>query len=291
MQYEDGKINLDDFVQSRVQDNNGLAETLLRAKGKDRTMLQFAKDCGYSPATFSRILNGNVKTPLSKELILAIADHAAEADSRDTILLQLLFFNGMVDKNSPAEFERMEDAKVEYDATQERISLKNQIKNILTMNLLNQGYTIRYVKGEDIHFFDSATLHFDLSAEIAESEPSICNFHVIPCTSYDKVVRISPDKTETLDYEFMARMLLDATALLFLKDHMEPDVYRKIRSAIVLNDAGLFAEYTKLLSKLEVNSALAVILVDVEDGKVVSEWYLKRKDGEKVAPLFDPAIS
>lgn len=55
-----------------------------KAKGSKRSINEFAKDCGVSPSTISRIINKKNTTPNSDRLIKAIADNA-DIDSEVTL--------------------------------------------------------------------------------------------------------------------------------------------------------------------------------------------------------------
>ena len=77
-----------------------LGDVVTYAKGK-MSMAEFAKKCGMNPITFSRILKGDIKKPLSQEEIKTIAENS-ELDTKD-IFEDLMRANGMVKKNTDAD--------------------------------------------------------------------------------------------------------------------------------------------------------------------------------------------
>ena len=55
----------ENYIQSRVPDIVALGNLLKMGKGNNRTMAEYAKQCGASPSTFSRIATGKITQPLS----------------------------------------------------------------------------------------------------------------------------------------------------------------------------------------------------------------------------------
>ena len=53
-----------------------MAELVFRAKGLNRSWRKFSEDCGISPATFTRILNGGYKKSLSFKMLEKIVNNA-----------------------------------------------------------------------------------------------------------------------------------------------------------------------------------------------------------------------
>ena len=60
------------YMQTRVPDITELGNLLKKAKGSNRTMAEYAKECGVSPSTFSRIATGKITQPLSFETVVNI---------------------------------------------------------------------------------------------------------------------------------------------------------------------------------------------------------------------------
>ena len=61
-----------------------LSYLTFKAKGSKRSINEFAKECGVSPSTISRIINKKNTTPNSDKLIKAIAENA-DIDSEVTL--------------------------------------------------------------------------------------------------------------------------------------------------------------------------------------------------------------
>lgn len=76
------------YQQIRTPDYALLANLLNKAKGPERAMAQFAEDTQIGASTLSRIVNLNIKKPLSIDTIVAI--YEARANKEDTYLLESL---------------------------------------------------------------------------------------------------------------------------------------------------------------------------------------------------------
>ena len=64
-----------EYVRGKPRDKERLAQYLEKAKG-ERTMKQFAEECGVNPSTFSRIINKKFEGASSESMMRAIFDHA-----------------------------------------------------------------------------------------------------------------------------------------------------------------------------------------------------------------------
>ena len=64
------------YYRKYDQDMETLADLTKRAKGDERSINEFARVCGVSPSTISRLINKKNTTPNKDSLIKAIADNA-----------------------------------------------------------------------------------------------------------------------------------------------------------------------------------------------------------------------
>ena len=64
------------YYRKHDQDMETLADLTKRAKGDERSINEFARACGVSPSTISRLINKKNTTPNKDSLIKAIADNA-----------------------------------------------------------------------------------------------------------------------------------------------------------------------------------------------------------------------
>lgn len=64
-----------DCIRVREPNKEKLAELVLKAKGENRSISAFARDCGVSTSTLSRLINMETSKANSDDLIAAIAEH------------------------------------------------------------------------------------------------------------------------------------------------------------------------------------------------------------------------
>ena len=93
------------YIRYSNANKEKFAELLERAKG-ERTMKEFAEECGVNPSTFSRIYNKVNKGASSIKLIKSIADHAAP-DSKVTFDM-LMEANGYLPQGYKVEGRRLQ---------------------------------------------------------------------------------------------------------------------------------------------------------------------------------------
>lgn len=126
-----------DFFKRGRFDEFRFAELLVRAKGENRTMKEFAIECGVSPSTFSRILNKVNRKASSPELLQTIA---ANADPFSWVTLEdLAEANGYALEcySQPIEGSGTREISVTRD-----VLIRNLLESGNTIALRNPHYTI-----------------------------------------------------------------------------------------------------------------------------------------------------
>lgn len=295
MVYKDGEINLDNFIQKRQPDKNELAEILSKAKGPFRTMLQFSEECGVSASTFSRILNQKITKPLSKDLIATIAKHGVSIDGQTNetiLLLELLHASGYIDRESIEEKVRLAEINIERD---ERLfSLKNEMKNILSMSLLKRKHGIKYhayIEDNNVnHILRGFYSHEEFVIELLEEFPEYCYFKLLatlPDGLFGELLELEGAISYGRNYDSEAREILTDTAIYYLENIWNPESFSNVRTIFVFNDDLLYEGYHKLLLSREVNTDFSIILVSQEKQDVIKEWHMK-SNGESDYLFCDP---
>lgn len=105
---------LSEYVRISTPDKDRLAELVVRAKGPELSMSQFAKKCEVNPSTLSRIVNKKTTGKNSDALIFNIAENA---DPNSGVTFEMLMsahgmkkrnLNGKVDTEEYRAFEKMQ---------------------------------------------------------------------------------------------------------------------------------------------------------------------------------------
>ena len=290
-------IRLEDYVQTRTPNKPELSRLLQEAKGPDRNMAVFAKECGSSPSTFSRILNCKISQPIEPSLLETIANHCCSknVEERHFMLLSLLHANGMVDKDFIEKKSSDPFMGSFFSSDEELFSKENETKNVITMNLLNRGLGIRYIATikKDTGVNDVAR-GFGRTEFVIQIDGQTPEYHRFQVVCLDRMVRTvrAMGSEESCDYGLEANRLFREEAVYFLLDAWEPETFEKVKSSFVFNDQKYYEAYKEKLRGAKVNSWISLVLVDLEKQSVEEEYYLQRNDCRKRTSLFDlPVIT
>ena len=266
--FEDPRF--DNYVQRKMPDKEQLAQLIIEARGEDRTMAQFAEECGKSPSAFSRLVNSNytMVRALSPYVISAIAQYSA---STKVTYDALMHANGYITKD--------EDNRMETDIRSANspgyFEFKEKIKKCIVMNLLEKGKTIKQLSRENYEFpkssyrlwYQSALLYLEIDGE---EKTCVRYFAAIDLTSDEngtlKVIGVNPGKETD-----MAANVFRDHADIFLMDAWEPEALADVKTVFVFGKEAVFNEFVRLASEVKINSRMSAMLVDVQEEKVVEE--------------------
>lgn len=299
------KVNLDEYHQTRTPDKPELARLLKEAKGEQRNMSDFARQCGSSPATFSRIANCKITQPIDKELLLRIAqnadrdkipvDRVSDDELSNWYLLCFLNANGMVDnefierkKTNPAYGFRFEE-------DEELFGRENEVINTISIELLNRGYVMQYIGSFDEEEGIDEMLHprkrGRLTVRIQRAEPKYHSFRAICMDLIDqqelKEDIAEGEEPEEYYYMWRANGVLSNQALELLNETWNPIGFEKVKTSYVFDDKKLYEAFCMLMKDKKVYSWRSAVLVDLERQCIVEEKYIKRYDGKEGVSLFE----
>lgn len=259
-----------------------LGDVVAYAKGK-MSMAEFAKKCGMNPITFSRIIKGDIKKPLSQEEIKTIAENS-ELDTKD-IFEDLMRANGMVKKNTDAD-----DAEREKRWAENR-QRRETIQNSLIRSLFEGGHTIVPIINtpkEELNpvkqksrYRLSVNCSYVLSVQGDES--AYWNYRINTFTGDE-----FKDDSKAYDGEVRGEVVSEGYFCqeVFLRDVWEPEAFEKTRYSFVFANKDVFEGFFKYLDGVKVNNSFSIILVDIKEQRVVEERFIPRHDGKEQKSLF-----
>lgn len=256
------------------------------------SMAEFAKKCGMNPITFSRIIKGDIKKPLSQEEIKTIAENS-EQDT-EYIFKFLMRENGMVPKNDD-NADRQERDQIHAENKQRR----ETIQNSLIRSLFESGCTISPVANteEDVKYPLKNSGRYKLGVRVSfvlsvqGDDAAFWNFN-INSFSIDEYRRYTKDDTEdeTKAYNWAIRREVSDVVWgckgIFLRDIWEPEAFEKTRFSFVFDNKDVFEGFFKYLDGVKVNNLFSLILVDIKEQRVVEERFIPRHDGKEQKSLF-----
>lgn len=249
----------ENMVQTYAPDRKKLAELVLRAKGSDRTMAQFAGDTGISAPTLSRIANGKINNPLSQEFLKKIYEH--RCDEADFSMDVLLLANGMVDPNA---VKRGKDYIERYTSRQERgIALERHAKNAIMNAVIDRGYIVQNIPAD----FDNRRnqspfgirLPYDFNLFVPSEEQQLWYFEVI---------------NGGMKHFSIGSNTFAHAMRLFLVDAWCPEFMQNQKTSYVFENRILYEQFIKRFRGAPIKTAVSAILINASTEEVLEETWI-----------------
>lgn len=260
------------YQQIRTPDMAALANYVNKAKGPERSMAQFAEDTQIGASTLSRIVNGKITKPLSKDVIIKIFE--CRANQEDDYLLEALArANGLL---SP-EYARRVQAEDRFAAKRNaEASRANMMKNSLVAGVVACGMSVDGIINEKIvhmarevpQIFPRHRGDFTIKLRAEEILSSIreWSFFLYP-QLMDEELNQRPDR-------FIIRMYLERITPWFLVDAWYPEELRGRKFSFVFIDEKLFDAFIEALKPAKLNNEMTVLLMDRYTFEVRKEVWL-----------------
>lgn len=290
--------DIKEYVQVRTPDKAALANCVIRAKGPERTMAQFADDCQVSASTLSRIVNSKITNPLSIDLIVKIFENRAISED-DFLLEALARANGLHPKDYA---NRVNSRNSSAHRRNEEMSRANMMKNIIVSEVVDQGLPVKKVLdarvvrpvSEAPAIYPRRRLDFSLALNEDElhSSTNMWAFFLYPYVPDQE-----SDHTMMSDRKYIIDNLLDKVSRWFLMDAWYPKSLANMKTSFAFIDQELFDSFLTALQNASLNSEMTVLLIDMESYRVVHEVWLPGEYsrltetsifGKSSHHLFDP---
>lgn len=270
-----------DYVQVRTPDKNALADLVMRAKGPDRTMAQFAEACDISASTLSRIVNGKITKPLTLDALVKICAHHAEGQHGE-LLDQLARVNGMMEKSEYARISTKSNVFAERNADIDRVV---NMKNIIINELFDRGLPVMrpkytYRMKNDTH---ASSIFPGRLGDFALTLPENGREHIWSFFWFPEVT--TADKAQPA--KRILRWIMDKLARWFLLDAWEPNSLRNLKTSFVFVDRSLFEGFLEMLHTASLKNEMSAILVDLGNKSVIKEVWLPGEFTKPDASVFD----
>ena len=254
------KILFPNYIQERQPDFDRIAVLTKRAIGA-RSISDFSKDTKICVSTIYKILGSRLSTPLSDEMLEAIAKNACP--NSQITLSHLLDANGMSEKKQNENYDDVtfKDmatiARPEYEGKFE-IAGRNLIENRFT----KLGFEYSVIDG---HEFD-AIPHYTFDVEYktnALSEHSITNW------SFDFVYCTNKDNKKSF-YNKLSKVF--AAAFLF------PQAMQNRAITIATNATEFYEDILYDFCSAEITTPISIIFADVIAGKIIEEYQIPKTE-------------
>ncbi len=257
-----------EYVQAYIPDTAALADLVIKARGPERSMAEFARQCNVkAPSTFSRIVNELIDKPLSDKFIYAVAQNAA--DKQAVTVDKLMRANGKLPKEEMAggKVPTMENNNRLYESREEK---KKLVREIILQDFFNKGIAVMVypdllASGKMPLSKHAIPRYSDFAIHLQGYDPLYWNF-IIDFTDMENVaIKPKEDKTKYLK-ESMRKH-----SYLFLRDAWEPETMDEFKNTIVFTDAKAYTVFTGMMKDIKLNTRISVMHVDTEKKAVVRE--------------------
>lgn len=263
-----------EYEQVRTPDYALLANLVIRAKGPERAMSQFAEDTQIGASTLSRIINMNIKKPLSIENIIKIFE--ARAREEDTLLLDSLArANGLFPKDYAERIKSHDDFAARRN---EQMNRERLIKNTIIAGVAAAGFPVREVANSPRVFAQKQTALYptrmgDFVINLRD-ENNLSNINDWAFYVFSQVMKKDDPDYRKRPVIFHARRIMERISNWFLLDSWQPQILKGLKMSFVFADEEIFDEFREMLGQANVNNEMTLILVDSEEMRVIKEVWI-----------------
>ncbi|MBQ3268375.1 MAG: helix-turn-helix transcriptional regulator [Clostridia bacterium] len=273
------------YIQIMSPKLDSVIDALTKAKGPDRGWAEYANDCGISPSTMSRIINGKLKSPLSIRTLQKLYDHRAETCK--------MSFDDFIMANGMIERDKQRDIVDEHVARRDEL---DRIANLIERSIVNGLYdrSLTFTRLE--HIGDGTPNEQEIMMlfgnimcsqllRIGEGENSqTCGFEYVP-------IRLDEEERESGKYtQSYVRLAIENYATIFLADAWGLDERMAERVVFVFIDRIIYEAFLESFKKRHLNHYMTALLVDIEDTLVLEERPIGDQTGKSFTGLFEAPV-
>ena len=268
------EVFLNEYEQIRTPDFARIGDYVNIAKGRERSMAQFAEATGIGASTLSRIVNGRSTKPLSKEVIVKI--YEARADQESAHLLDLLArANGMF----PKEFAERVKTRDHYAAKRnEEISREHMMKNALIAGAVSSGVSISQVISRPIYRTSICKTFIprrrgDFVLELAPIDNNVRERYSWTFFLYSHI-HDELDDDRHLSVKQIVYNIIERISGWFLMDAWDSDIVKGDKFSFCFVDEAIFQEFIDTLQEAKLRTEMTAILMNPTNFTVEREVWL-----------------
>lgn len=287
------EINGAKYKPKFTPDWDALVSDLYYMKGRNRSMRQFAKACGLSPATMTKLVNKEYKNRLSLKMLKKFLRGSEENTNNGlkNLMVSLLRDNGYILESELNENPNYgDDTQVLSNELKYGIHPKN-LHQILSNALFERGLSYTVIN-------DPNVFRLKIRREEGEDKRSDIPESKLGMIAYDGrygvvTYHIQGYEPMYLKYLSLANEIkivsketlwncLDTcmVSMLFLRDAWDPEATRNFSYTIVFRMESVFNIFVEIMKDIRVNNYISAILVDMESKTIIDEFAIPRVEGE-----------
>lgn len=248
---------LSEYVRISTPDKDRLAELVVRAKGPELSMSQFAKKCEVNPSTLSRIVNKKTTGKNSDALIFNIAENA---DPNSGVTFEMLMSaHGMKKRNL--------NGKVD---TEEYRAFEKNAADLVLSEIMKRGYKVRVPMTPQV--YNALNYHYRPDWEIATD--AVTSDNTMGQWLFEFWTMLGTEQQAIRKQTIKLRQKLLMVLGLYYMDEIKAD-----KLSFVVFNRKFYKLLKDTLEGICVKPWITIMLFDMEQAQFIEEFTFLSPDG------------
>lgn len=258
------------YKQIRTPDYSLLASLVSQAKGSERTMAQFSEATGIGASTLSRLVNHNIKKPLSLDVIIRIYENRADEDDH-SLLDSLARANGFY----PADYaQRVKDHDSMAARRNAHLNREYQMKNALIAGVAAAGCSISVVERPFLRESNLPSIYAPYIGDFLLKLSADTTLSTIRNWSFITYTQLVAETERPFNAKYYARRAVQSCSQIFLLDAWKPEVLNGYKISFAFVDKDIMGEFWNAVSIAQVHTEMSLILIDSTNYRVLDEIWI-----------------
>ena len=248
---------LSEYVRISTPDKDRLAELVVRAKGPELSMSQFAKKCEVNPSTLSRIVNKKTTGKNSDALIFNIAENA---DPNSGVTFEMLMSaHGMKKRNL--------NGKVD---TEEYRAFEKNAADLVLSEIMKRGYKVQVPMTPQV--YNALNYHYRPDWEIATD--AVTSDNTMGQWLFEFWTMLGTEQQAIRKQTIKLRQKLLMVLGLYYMDEVKAD-----KLSFVVFNRKFYKLLKDALEGICVKPWITIMLFDMEQAQFIEEFTFLSPDG------------
>ena len=248
---------LSEYVRISTPDKDRLAELVVRAKGPELSMSQFAKKCEVNPSTLSRIVNKKTTGKNSDALIFNIAENA---DPNSGVTFEMLMSaHGMKKRNL--------NGKVD---TEEYRAFEKSAADLVLSEMMKRGYKVQVPMTPQV--YNALNYHYRPDWEIATD--AVTSDNTMGQWLFEFWTMLGTEQQAIRKQTIKLRQKLLMVLGLYYMDEVKAD-----KLSFVVFNRKFYKLLKDTLEGICVKPWITIMLFDMEQAQFIEEFTFLSPDG------------
>lgn len=258
------------YKQIRTPDYSLLASLVSQAKGSERTMAQFSEATGIGASTLSRLVNHNIKKPLSLDVIIRIYENRADEEDH-SLLDSLARANGFY----PADYaQRVKNHDSMAARRNAHMNREYQMKNALIAGVAAAGCSISVVERPSLRESNLPPICTPYIGDFLLKLSADTTLSTTRNWSFITYTQLVEETERPFNAKYYARRAVQSCSQIFLLDAWKPEILNGYKISFAFVDKDIMGEFWNAVSIAQVHTEMSLILIDSTNYRVLDEIWI-----------------